>query len=97
MGDAYDIISSIMDCFLSVFNALFTTKFWCGFSWGEICVTFLVIDIIIGFILWMIGHPYQRHEAPPDTSYHGPDAKDQDGWYKGLYAKSGETYENRWD
>jgi hypothetical protein len=99
MGDAYTIISSITGCFVQVFGAIFSTNFWCGFSWGDICITFLALDILLGFVLWLINHPYQRAEEKPDTSYHGPDAKAPagEGWYKGLYAKSGETYESRWD
>lgn len=99
MGEAANIIGSIMSCFLGVFGAIFSTDFWCGFSWGEICITFLVLDILIGFVLYLIGHPYQRKAEKPDTSYHGPDAKKPvgEGWYEGLYAKSGESYDSKWD
>ena len=94
MGDAAYIIGSIMSCFVQVFDAIWNTVIWCGYSWGNICITFLVLDILLGFVLWLINHPRPTKEVD-DGHYHGgADAKEPDGWYKSLYKKSGETYDD---
>lgn len=84
-------MTGIIDCFELIFNCLRTAVVWGNYTWLDICITFLILDICIAYVLVLIGHKTPRNTeantsvAAPKRNYDAADPPYVDPyWWKKL-------------